>query len=58
MYIYIYVNRCELVPDAASYEFLERANVTNVHPDIVDYTKTTSVTIIGEGFKADSRTKV
>jgi hypothetical protein len=35
--------------------YYERPNVTNIHPDVVPYNFSATVTVIGEGFQNDSR---
>jgi len=41
-------HKCALQHEHTQYEFSERANVTTVHPDVVDYSQSTTVTIIGD----------
>jgi len=40
-------HKCALQHEHTHYEFSERTNVTTVHPDVVDYSQSTTVTIIG-----------
>ena len=48
-------HKCERRVRDSSYQFTERPNITTVYPDVADYTKSTSVTIVGEGFQPSSR---
>jgi hypothetical protein len=48
-------HKCEARERITHYEFTERPNITTVYPDVADYTKSTVVTVVGEGFQPSSR---